>query len=271
MSSIIHSTAIVSKDAEIGNDVNIGPYAIIEKNTKIGNGTVIRANCHVCEYTEVGEDCVLYEHAVIGGAPQDLEYSGEETWVKIGNKVICREFVTIHRATGEGQKTTVDDSTYLMEGVHIAHNAKIGAFCTIANKSGLSGHVHIGDYAVIGGMSGIHQFVHVGAYCMIGGMSRIIQDIPPYCLASGAPCKVYDINRVGLKRRGFDAESRRTLREIYRIIYNSGLGIKDGIAQVAALYGDMTTAKLIIDFAAESKRGFASRITQDWRNKSEDR
>lgn len=271
MSLQIHPTAIVSKNAEIGKDVTIGPFAIVDQKTKIGDRTVLRANSHICEYTEIGEDCVFHEHSVIGGLPQDLCYEGEETWVKIGNKVVCREFVTINRATGEGQITSIDDNCYIMEGVHIAHNAKIGTGCVIANKSGLSGHVHIGDFVVVGGMSGFHQFVHVGSYSMIGGMSRVLQDIPPYSLASGAPCRVYDINRVGLKRRGFDSESRRTIREIYRIIYNSGLGVKDGIAQVAALHGDTPVAKLIIDFAAEAKRGLAPRITKDWHNKSEDR
>lgn len=267
MSLNIHPTALVSKEAEIGNDVTIGPYAIVDKKTKIGDRTILRANSHVCEFVEVGADCVLYEHSVIGGLPQDLSFEGEETWVHIGNNVVCREFVTVNRATGEGESTSVGNNTYIMEGVHIAHNARVGSFCTIANKSGLSGYVHIGNHTVVGGMSGFHQFVHVGDYSMVGGMSKIIQDIPPYCLAAGNPCRVYDINRIGLKRQGFNSETRRILRDIYRIIYNSGLGIKDGIAQVAALYGELPEAKLIMNFAETTKRGFASRITQDWQGK----
>lgn len=267
MTLAIHPTAVVSKEAEIGDNVTIGPYAIVEEKTIIGDDTTLRANSHVCRLTEVGKNCVLYEHSVIGGLPQDLSYGGEESWVKIGDNVVCREFVTINRATGEGELTSIGDNTYIMEGVHVAHNVKVGANCTIANKTGLSGYVRIEDHSVIGGMCGIHQFVHIGAYSMVGGMSKITQDIPPYCLAAGLPGRVYDINRIGLKRHGFDAETRRILRDIYRIIYNSGLGTKGGIAKVSELYGDLPVAKTIIAFVEDSKRGLTPRITQDWHNK----
>lgn len=267
MGTIIHSTAIVSKGAELGENIHIGPYCIVEDKTKIGDRTVLRGFARICSYTEIGSGCVIHDHATIGGDPQDLSYNGEISYAKLGDNVVCREYVTVNRASGEGEETIIGDGCFIMEGAHMAHNVKIGRECIIANKVGLSGHVHIGDYTVIGGMSGFHQFVHVGSYCMIGGLSRITQDVPPYCLAVGVPLRVYDINRIGLKRRGFDSETRQQIREMYRIIYNSEKTVKKGLDEVARLFKDNCAAKLILDFASDANRGFTPRITQDWKKK----
>ncbi|MCF0247927.1 MAG: acyl-ACP--UDP-N-acetylglucosamine O-acyltransferase, partial [Synergistes sp.] len=218
MSVQIHPTAIVDPSAELGDNVKIGPYSVVDSNTKIGSGTELRAFSRVCEYTILGSNCTVFEHAVIGGKPQDLSYTGEETWAIVGDGVVFREYVTVNRAVGEGETTTVGDGCFIMEGVHLAHNVKIGKKCIIANKCGLSGHVHLGDFVVIGGMTGFHQFVHIGSYCMVGGMSRVSQDIPPFALAAGIPVRVFDINRIGLRRRGFDSQTRAKIREMFRLI-----------------------------------------------------
>lgn len=260
MGTVIHPTAIVSQKAKLGEHVQIGPYCIVDDETQIGDRTVLRGFVRICDHTEVGADCVLYDHSTIGGPPQDLSYKGERSYAKLGDDVVCREYVTVNRAAGEGESTEIGDNCFIMEGVHVAHNVKIGRECTIANKTGFAGHVHVGDYAVIGGMSGFHQFVHIGSYCMIGGLSRITQDVPPYCLASGIPLRVYDINRVGLKRRGFDSPTRMRIRQMYRIIYNSGRTVREGLAEVGRLFGDDSAAKLILDFAAAATRGFAPRV-----------
>lgn len=267
----IHPTAIVAKEAEIGDNVVIGPYCIVDGKTKIGAGTHLKSFAKVCDYTELGTNCVIHEHAVIGGEPQDLSYKGEETWVRVGNGVVCREFVTINRAVGEGGETVVGDGCFIMEGVHFAHNVRVGRECTVANKSGLSGHVVVGDYVVIGGMTGFHQFTHIGSYCMVGGLSRVTQDVPPFCLAAGVPLRVYDINRVGLRRRGFETKTRGKIREMYKIIYNSGLTNKEAMKTLAERYPDDKEARMIMDFAASATRGFTPRMTQDWRSKSEEK
>lgn len=268
MSVTVHPTSIISKGASIGDNVQIGPYCIVDDNVKIGNGTVLKAYVRVCNYTEVGSDCIIHEHSTLGGDPQDISYKGEITWAKIGNNVIMREFVTVNRAVGEGKVTSVGDGCYVMEGVHFAHNVQVGKECTIANKSGFSGHTHIGDYVVVGGMAGFHQFVHVGSYCMIGGLSKVVRDVPPFCLANGVPLRVYDINRIGLRRRGFDSEARRQIRCMYKTIYSSKNTIKTGLEEVRKLYGDNSSAKMILDFAENSTRGLAPRISQDWEHKS---
>lgn len=271
MSVQIHPTAIVAKEAEIGDNVKIGPYCIVDPKTKIGPGTELRAFARVCDYTVLGAGCTIYEHAVIGGVPQDLSYRGEETWAVLGDRVVCREFVTVNRAVGEGNVTKVGDGCFVMEGVHFAHNVQIGRECTIANKAGLSGHVVVGDYVVIGGMTGFHQFTHIGSYCMIGGLSRITQDVPPYCLAAGVPLRVFDINKVGLRRRNIDLQVRRKIRDMYKLIYNSGLSMREALEQLAKKYPNDTEAKMILDFATSSTRGFTPRVTHDWNRKQEEK
>ena len=271
MSVQIHPTAIVAKEAELGENVIIGPYCIVDGKTKIGSGTELKSFAKVCDYTELGSDCVIHEHAVIGGAPQDLSFRGEETWAIVGSRVVCREFVTINRAVGEGEKTTVGDGCFIMEGVHFAHNVHVGKECTIANKSGLSGHVVVGDYAVIGGMTGFHQLTHIGSYCMVGGLSRVTQDVPPFTLAAGVPLRVYDINKVGLRRRGIELPVRRKIREVYRIIYNTGRTLKAAVSEIETNFHDDAEVRMILDFIAGSTRGLTPRMTQDWKTKSEEK
>ncbi len=260
MSLNIHPTAIVAKEAEIADGVIIGPYCIVDANVKIGEGTELKPFVHVCDYTTIGKNCLIMEHANIGAVPQDYSFKGEISYAVIGDNVTCREYVTIHRAAGEGNSTIVGNNNLLMENVHIAHNVIVGSYVTIANKTGIAGHVHVDDFAVIGGMSGFHQFVHVGKYCMIGAMSRVVQDIPPYCLASGDPIKIYDINKVGLQRRGFEESQRIVIRRMYKLIYGAHLTVREGLAEIEKQYGEMPEAKEILAFAAKATRGFAQKI-----------
>jgi len=260
MSVNIHPTAVVSSEAEIADGVVIGPYCIVDAKVKIGGGTELKPFVHVCDYTTLGKNCIIMEHANIGAAPQDLSFKGEVSYVTIGDKVTCREYVTVNRAAGEGKSTVIGNNVLLMESVHVAHNVVIGNNITIANKTGIAGHVHIDDFAVIGGMNGFHQFVHIGKYCMIGAMSRVAQDVPPFCLASGDPVKVYDINKVGLRRCHFEEAQRTAIRRMYKLIYGSHLTVREGLTEVERQYGEMSEAKEILEFAKNATRGFAQRI-----------
>ena len=264
MSVFIHPTAIVSPKAQLGENVRIGPFCMVDDKVMVGDNTELRAYVHIYNYTEMGSGCTVFDHTVIGGEPQDITFKNEETWVRIGNNLMCREYVTMNRAVGEGKATTVGDNCFIMENVHLAHNVQIGHDCTIANKCGFSGHTHIGDYVVVGGMAGFHQFVHVGSYCMIGGLSKIVRDVPPFCLANGSPIRVYDINRIGLKRRGFDSETRRRIRDMYRTLYDPARTIREGLAELEVKYGTTPEGRMILDFASESTRGLSPRINHDW-------
>lgn len=257
MSVDIHPTAIVADGAELGNDVCVGPYAYIDADVKIGDGTKIEAYVRIKDHTTIGSRCHIYEHAVLGNDPQDHDFGGETSYVRVGDDVILREYVTIHRATGEGNITTVGSGTFLMENCHVAHNVRIGEHCTVTNKVGFSGHVEVGSYAVIGGLTGFHQFVKVGDYAMVGGMAKIIKDVPPYSLVDGHPGKVYGLNTVGLRRRGFSQDDRTKIKNIYKLLYDRKLSRADAIAAVEEKYGADEHGAVIIKFVRSLKRGLS--------------
>jgi UDP-N-acetylglucosamine acyltransferase len=254
-SATIHSTAIVSHSAELGSGVEIGPYSIVEDGAKIGDGTKIEAFVKIGGLVEIGRNCHIFENTILGNPPQDHDFGGETSFVRIGDEVVLRENVTIHRATGEGNVTSVGCGTLLMEGCHLGHNVRIGSFCTITNKVGFSGHVQIDDRVVVGGLTGFHQFVKVGSYAMIGGMAKIIKDVPPYSMVDGIPARVRGLNIIGLRRSGFTQEQRTRIKNIYRLLYNRHLTRDDAIAMVERSFGGDEFAEGILTFVRSLRRG----------------
>ncbi len=251
----VHPSAVVSSKAEIGENVFIGPYCIVGDKVRIGEDTILEAFVRICDYVQVGEKCRFFENVTLGREPQDFDFKGEESWVILGNQVVLRENVTIHRASGEGKVTRVGNGCYLMEGCHLGHNVELGNSVTMANKAGLSGYVHVGDKTVIGGMAGVHQFVHIGRNCMVGGLSKIVKDVPPFLLVDGHPARVYGLNKVGLRRNGFNAAARADLGRIYQQIYRGDLPLREAVAFLRQERQD-DQAKEILDFIdAGSGRG----------------
>ena len=227
--SLIHPTAVISEDSEIAPNVKIGAYAVIGDKVKIGAQTTIGSHVVIEGPTEIGANNRIFPGAVIGLEPQDLKYQGAESWVRIGDDNLIREYVTINRATDQGEITQVGNRTLLMACVHVAHNCVIGDEVVIANNVALAGHVHIEEKATIGGVLGIHQFVHIGRLAMIGGMSRIDRDVPPFLLVAGNPARVRSLNLIGLKRRGYSSEEITELKKAFRILYRSGYGLEEAL------------------------------------------
>jgi len=231
----IHPTAIIDKEAEIADSVNIGPYSIIGPKVFIDEETKIGSHVVIHSHTKIGKGCQIYSFASIGGPPQDLKYKGEETWVEIGNYNIIREYVTDNRGTaGGGGITRLEDHNLLMAYVHIAHDCQIGNRVIFANAATLGGHVEIEDCAIIGGLTAIHQFVKIGAYAILGGKSGTVNDIPPYVTAWGPRAKLYGLNLIGLKRHGFAPEVIRALKRAYKLIIHAKKPLKEAIAAVKA-------------------------------------
>jgi len=255
MSVVVHPTAFVSSKAEIEDGVRIGPYCIVEDNVKIGAGTVLKAFVTIHDYVEIGPSCSVYEYTALGGDPQDRGFGGEKTWVMIGRDNIIRENVTISRSTGEGTCTSVGNGCFIMEGVHIGHNVKIGNNVTISNKVGFAGHSSVGDNAVLGGIAGVHQFVRIGRLCMVGGLSKIVKDVPPFLLVDGHPGRIFGINKVGMKRAGVDAANRGFVKNIYKLIYHSGLPMRQALEKAEKSMGDNPITSEILSFIKASKRG----------------
>jgi UDP-N-acetylglucosamine acyltransferase len=252
----IHPTAIISPEARLSDGVEVGPYSIIGPDVTIGKNTVIGPHVVIESHTDIGERCHIFQFASIGAIPQDLKYRGEETRVVIGNDNTIREFVTINRATSADIGVTViGDHNLLMAYCHVAHNCKLGNYIIMANAANLAGHIHVEDHAIIGGLTGIHQFTRIGAHCIIGGASAVTKDIPPFVMASGNFAKLYGLNMIGLKRRGFKEETIRALKEAYRIVFRSSLLLKTAIENVRNQVEDIPEVRQFLEFIEKSERG----------------
>jgi UDP-N-acetylglucosamine acyltransferase len=252
----IHSTAIIHPDAQLEEDVQIGPYSVLGKNVKVARGTQIGPHVVIDSNTVIGRRCKIFPFSSLGQPPQDIKYQGEDSWVVIGDNNVIREYVTIHRGTRRGGgKTTLGNDNYLMAYVHIAHDCHIGNQVIMANGATLAGHIEIEDNAIIGGLSAIHQYVRIGAYALIGGASGIPQDVVPYVSAVGNRARLFGINVVGLKRHGFSEQTIRRLKLAYRLIFRSGMKLNDALARLAGKVGECSEVDRLVDFIRKSQRG----------------
>lgn len=252
----IHPTAIIAPDAKLEKGVEVGPYAVIGSDVVIGKNTVIGPHTVIEDYTHIGEHCHIFQFCSIGAPPQDLKFKGEKTRVVIGNFNTIREFVTIHRSTTADIGVTVmGDHNLLMAYVHVAHNCRLGNHIVMANAATLAGHVLVEDYAIISGLTGVHQFCRVGAHCMIGGCSAAVKDVPPYTIAQGNHAKLYGLNLIGLRRRGFPDKTIKAISEAYRIIFRSKLRLKEAIKKAESKAHDVPEAQHFVKFIKEAERG----------------
>ena len=259
----IHPLATVSPKAVLGDNIEIGPYAFIDDDVKIGDGCKILPHATIFKYVTMGSNCTVYPGAVVGAEPQDLKFDGEVTYVEIGDNVTIRECATINRGTKASGKgvTKVGSNTLIMSYVHIAHDCNVGSHCILVSYVGIAGETEIGDWAILGGGAKAHQFSRIGAHAMIGGMSRINKDIPPYVLCGREPISYCGVNIVGLRRRGFDSDVIRNIKDIYETIYFDGFNISDGCARVEAGFPQSPERDYILDFIRSSKRGIIKAST----------
>jgi UDP-N-acetylglucosamine acyltransferase len=254
----VHPTALIDPDVRLADDVVVGPYCIISGKVEIDSGTVLGSNVVVEGVTRVGKNCRIFHSAVVGGLPQDLKYKGARSLVEIGDSNTIREFVTINRATEEGEKTVVGNHNLLMAYVHLAHNCVIGNNVILANAVNLAGYVRIDDYAIIGGITPIHQFVRIGRHSFIGGGSRVPKDVPPFVKAAGNPLRIVGLNSVGLQRREFPADVRLELKRLYRLFYRSNLNVSQAMAKIKVELRDIPEVREFISFVEQSERGVSS-------------
>lgn len=251
MAGSIHATALVSPDAKLADNVEIGAYTIIGPDVTIGPGTRVGPHCVIDGHTRIGANNVFYRFCSIGGMPQDKKYNGEPTRLEIGDGNMVREYVTINTGTAQDVGVTrVGDDNWIMAYVHIAHDCQIGSHVIMANSVQLAGHIHIGDWAILGGLSAVHQFVHIGAHSMIGGTSSIRQDIPPYVIGAGDPFRPVGINSEGLQRRGYDAEAISALKEAFKLLYRRNLKVDEAAAAMRDLQRARPAAGPAIDVLA---------------------
>jgi UDP-N-acetylglucosamine acyltransferase len=235
----IHPTAIIEDDVEIGPDCEIAAYAVIK------------------QFTRLGARNRVFEHAVIGGEPQDVKFKGEKSFLEIGDDNIIREFCTFHRANGEGQTTRIGSRNFFMVGVHVAHNCVIGDDNIFANEVALAGHIVVEDHVFLSNGVGAHQFVRMGRYAMVGGKSKIVQDVLPFFITDGNPPRVRGLNSVGLTRAGFSEEAKRAMKSAYRKLLKSQVPLEEILSQLEQV--DDENVLHLIRFIRGSKRGVTRR------------
>ena len=256
MSDRVHPTAVISDNASIADDVEIGAYAVIGDDVEIGAGTRIDSHVVINGPTTMGVDNHIYQFASIGDDPQDKKYAGEPTSLIIGDRNTIREYCTVSRGTVQDQGvTSLGDENWIMAYVHIAHDCVIGNKCIMANNATLAGHVHVADWVIFGGFSGAHQFCKIGAHAFLGMYAGVNLDVPAYLVVSGQPAVPKGINSEGLKRRDFDAEQIRNIKNAYRILYRQGKKLAAAIDEIAELAKDRPELDVFLESLRSSERG----------------
>lgn len=256
MSIRLHETAIVFDKAIIGEDVEVGPYAVIGDDVEIGTGTHIGSHVVINGPTTIGADNRIYQFASIGDDPQDKKYADEPTRLTIGDRNTIREYCTVSRGTVQDAGVTIlGDDNWIMAYVHIAHDCVIGNNCIMANNTTFGGHVHVGDWVIFGGFSGVHQFSRIGAHAFLGMYSIVNRDIPAYTMVSGQPVVPKGINSEGLKRRNFDEDQIRNIKNAYRIVYRQGKKLAAAIEEIAELAQHQPELEIFLDSLRSSERG----------------
>jgi len=256
--AIIHPTSFVDPTAQLGVGVEIGPYSIVEQEVTIGDHCRVESHAVIKRGTTLGAECTICPNVVLGHEPQDSKFEGERSFLNVGRKNIFREGATVHRATGEGNATTLGDDNLFMAYSHVGHNCIIGSGLLVANYTGISGHVVIEDRVVIGGMVGIHQFVHVGQLAMLAGYARISQDVPPFMMAAGDG-EIVGLNVVGLRRSGVDQETRNDLKRALRFLFRSNLNTTQAMEQIRAEIRTSPELEYLLSFLHRVRDGRGGR------------
>ncbi|HEY0946298.1 MAG TPA: acyl-ACP--UDP-N-acetylglucosamine O-acyltransferase [Opitutaceae bacterium] len=258
MASQIHPTAIIESTVELGADVVIGPFVYLGGHARIGDRTRIQHHASVEGNTVVGADCEIFPYCSIGAKTQDLKYKGGNPGVRIGDRNVFREYVSVHAATADGDFTTIGDDNTILAYSHVAHDCQLGNHIVTSNSVGLAGHVIVEDHVTLGAMSGVHQFCRIGAYSMVSAYAKIVQDIAPFFIADGQPAVIRAINKVGLERKGFTAEQLDRVKLVHRILFREGLNRTQALeklqAHEQAASGEFAR---VLEFAKKSERGMA--------------
>ena len=250
---MIDKTAIVDPSAKIARDVHIGPYSVIGPDVEIGEGTWIGPHVVIQGPTTIGRDNQIFQFSSIGEVSQDKKFTGQKTYLKIGDRNIIREFCTFNRGTNEEMITKIGNDNLFMAYVHIAHDCVVGNHTIFANNASLAGHVTIEDHVILSGFAGVFQFCRVGAYSFATTNSVIIKDVPPFVKVSGYYAKPYGLNTVGLQRHGFGEEAMTRLRRAYKVLYRNGLTLANALAELSRV--ECPEVSRLVQFIQASETG----------------
>lgn len=252
---MIHPLSNIHPDARLAPSVEVEAFVSIAADVEIGEGTRIMSGATILDGARIGKNCVIYPNAVISAEPQDLKFKGEKTYAFVGDNTTLRECVTVNRGTAAKGKTVVGSNCLIMAYCHVAHDCVVGNNVIISNATQLAGEVEIDDCAVIGGGTLVHQFCHLGSYIMVQGGSLVNKDIPPFVKAARDPIAYTGVNTIGLRRRGFSAETISEIQDIYRRIYMSNLNVTEAVNAIEQQLPATPERDAIIKFIRSSTRG----------------
>ncbi len=245
----------VHPGAKVAKTVVLEPFSTIDNNVEIGEGTWVGSNVTILEGARIGKNCSIFPGAVISGVPQDLKFNGEETTAEIGDNTVIRECVTINRGTSDRNKTVIGNNCLIMAYSHVAHDCQVGDYSIFSNNSTLAGHVTVGTHVTLAGMVAVHQFCHIGRHSFVAGGSLVRKDIPPYVKAAREPLSYVGINSVGLRRRGFEADTIKSIQNIYRILFQMRFNNTQAMRYIEAEVEATKERDEILSFIQNSKRG----------------
>jgi UDP-N-acetylglucosamine acyltransferase len=246
----------IHPDAQIGQNVQIGSFSVIEANVTIGDNCRIGSNVHVFSGARIGDGVQIFPFASISAPAQALREEPGDTFLEIGSGSVIREACTLNRGvTRFGGRTSIGQNTLLMAYVHVAHDCHVGHQCVLANNVTLAGHIEVGDYATLGGMVAVHQFVRIGEQVMLGGGSLVRKDVPPFITAAREPLAYLGINSVGLRRRNFTSEQMHHIEDIYRILFVRGYSVRKALERIDQEIEPSPFRERILDFVRTAKRG----------------
>ena len=254
---LVHPTAIVDPRAKLAEDVEVGPFSVIGENVELAPGVVVGSHVTLMGRTTIGSRTRISPFAVIGGEPQVLGASGENTVLEIGEDNVIREFSSIHVGSPNGGgRTRIGNGNFILNNVHIAHDCRIGDHCVLASFSALAGHVVLEDHVVFGAMTGVHQFVRIGESAFTAANSMLSKDTVPYCKVAGDRARFAGLNSVGLRRRGFSEHAIARLKHAFHILFQSKLRLEPAADLVKRECGDAPEVANLLRFIHESERGF---------------
>jgi UDP-N-acetylglucosamine acyltransferase len=253
---MIDARAVVDLNAELADNVKVGPFSYIGPDVQIDAGTEIGPHVVIKGPTTIGKDNVIYQFTSIGEDPQDKKYADEITRLEIGDRNVIREFCTMHRGTLQDRGvTSIGNDNLFMAYTHVAHDCEIGDHVIMANGASIAGHVHVGDHAILGGFTLVHQFTQIGEYSFSAMGSAITQDIPPYVMVGGRPTRPHGINSVGMERNGKSPEVIRQIRKAYKILYKNNLRLEDAIEEMEDMAGESNELSNMVSFLRNVTRG----------------
>ena len=252
---MISPKAEIDPKAKIGKNVTIYPFAYIEGDVEIGDDCVIYPYVSIMNGTRLGRGNKVFQNTVLGAVPQDFNYKGDPSHLIIGNGNIIRENVVINRATFSDGKTVIGNNNFLMEGVHVSHDTKIGNGCVFGYGTKIAGDCVIEDAVIFSSGVIANPGARVGKASMVQSGCRFSKDIPPYIIAGREPIAFSGINIIGLRRRGFANEVIENIHNAYRIIYQSGLNTTEALKKIEDEFEKSPEIDYIIEFIRNSERG----------------